>query len=380
MKLPDYVTINIPFVASDERAKLIWWTSWYSKLCAHRLLNDVKSNPELPNYSQTSFLQFARKRCNDILPNRRYIDGIATLIHSSLRSARKLGVNIQELELDSWLLFQSEAEKEKYGNLNIRLTSIEKAEILTFDKEKYPQKITVNIHIPKGYKMLVNVLLQNSKKKEIGYPARVVIKEYNAYSDRLYLYLKLQIMVPYTLYKEVMKKHDKPLSNLIAGIDVNTDRLNLAIINSKGVLKNKKTFWFDDTLARGYKKERAWSKINEEIHRLLDYAYSKGVSTIVLENPNVVGYLRYYWIKTGERKSRNYNFKVSMFRNRVIERIIYKAPLYSINVVYASPKGTTHSKEHDEIMKEKGLDRHSASAYLIALKYLKVPYRKDLYF
>ena len=170
-----------------------------------------------------------------------------------------------------------------------------------------------------------------------------------------------------------MKKHDKPLSILIAGIDVNTDRLNLVIVDSKGVLKNKKTFWFDDIISRGYSKERAWSRINEEIHKLLDYAYSKGVSTIVLENSKVIGYLRYYWIKNGERKSRNYNFKVSMFRSRIIERITYKAPLYSMKVVYVPPKGTTHSKKHDEIMREKGLDRHSASAYLIALKYLQLP-------
>jgi len=229
----------------------------------------------------------------------------------------------------------------------------------------------VNIDIPKGYKKLIEVLLEKSERKEIGYPARVIIKEYNAYSDRLYLYSKLQIMVPYTLYKEVIKRYNRPLSDLIAGIDVNTDRLNLAIIDSEGVLKNKKTFWFDDTISRSYNKERAWSRINEEIHRLLDYAYSKGVSTIVLENPNVVGYLRYYWIKNGKRKSRNYNFKVSMFRNKVIERITYKAPLYSMNITYVSPKGTTHSEEHDEIMREKGLDRHTASAYLIALKYLK---------
>jgi len=371
MELPDYITINIPFSVSDERAKLIWWTSWYSKLCAHRLLSDVKSNTELSNYSQSSFLQLARKRCYDILPNRRYIDGIATLIHSSLRSAKKLGVNIQELELDSWLLFQSEAEKVRYGNLNIRLTTSNKAEILTFDEDKRSQRIMVNINIPKGYKKLIKTLLEKSEKKEIGYPARVVIKEYNAYSNKLYLYCELQIMVPYALYKEVMKRYDKPLSNLIAGIDVNTDRLNLAIIDCEGNLRDKKTFWFDNIISRGYKKERAWSKINEEIHKLLNYAYNNGVSTIVLENPNVVGYLRYYWIKNGERKSKDYNYKVSMFRGRIIERIGYKAPLYSINVIYVSPRGTTHSKEHDEIMREKGLDRRTASAYLIALKYLK---------
>ena len=45
-----------------------------------------------------------------------------------------------------------------------------------------------------------------------------------------------------------------------------------------------------------------------------------------------------------------------------------KAPLYSIRVEYVDPKGTTRSKEHDEVMRKYGLDRHTASAYLIALK------------
>ena len=64
-----------------------------SKLCAHRLLGDVKGDGAFVDLSQANFLKYARRRCYDILPNRRYIDGVATLIHSTLRSARKLGVN-----------------------------------------------------------------------------------------------------------------------------------------------------------------------------------------------------------------------------------------------------------------------------------------------
>ena len=33
-----------------------------------------------------------------------------------------------------------------------------------------------------------------------------------------------------------------------------------------------------------------------------------------------------------------------------------------------NPKGTTNSEEHEKVMREKGFDRHTASAYLIALK------------
>jgi len=37
-------------------------------------------------------------------------------------------------------------------------------------------------------------------------------------------------------------------------------------------------------------------------------------------------------------------------------------------VKFVNPKGTTSSREHDEVMKRYGLDRHTASAYLVALR------------
>ena len=37
-------------------------------------------------------------------------------------------------------------------------------------------------------------------------------------------------------------------------------------------------------------------------------------------------------------------------------------------VKYVDPKGTTNSRGHAEVMKKDRLDRHTASAYLIALK------------
>jgi hypothetical protein len=51
--------------------------------------------------------------------------------------------------------------------------------------------------------------------------------------------------------------------------------------------------------------------------------------------------------------------------------IALKAPLYGIDVKYIDPEGTTNSREHDDAMKRYRLDRHVASAYLIALKGLK---------
>ena len=107
------------------------------------------------------------------------------------------------------------------------------------------------------------------------------------------------------------------------------------------------------------------------IHNMLKYAYHHGVNTLFLENPEVLGYLKILWIRKGKRKNRNYNYRVQIFRSSVVEKIAMKTPLYTINIEYIDPKGTTHSKEHDEIMRKYSLDKHTASAYLIALRGIK---------
>ena len=94
---------------------------------------------------------------------------------------------------------------------------------------------------------------------------------------------------------------------------------------------------------------------------------------LFLENPEVLGKLRLLWVRSGDRRHENYNYRVSVFRSSVIEMIALKAPLYGIEVKYVDPKGTTSSREHDDVMRKYRLDRHTTSAYLIALKGLKQP-------
>lgn len=78
-------------------------------------------------------------------------------------------------------------------------------------------------------------------------------------------------------------------------------------------------------------------------------------------------------VRNGKKLYRNYKRKVTTFRSSAIEMIALKAPLYSIKVGYVDPRGTTNSREHGELLKKHRLDRHTASAYLITLKGLKLP-------
>ena len=47
---------------------------------------------------------------------------------------------------------------------------------------------------------------------------------------------------------------------------------------------------------------------------------------------------------------------------------MWKAPLYALQVLTVNPKGTMYSEDHEYVMRHYGLDRHTASAYLIALR------------
>ena len=368
MKVPRYITIRLPFHVDGNVASGIISTAWLSKVVAHRVLRIVKDNPLYLQLSETRFLKNLRNACYDVLPNRRYVDGVLKLVYSTLRSVQALGIDIRQIELKQWLLFQSDGEPQARGNLDIRLVEPYRVRILTFDYNKASEYVEFDVVLPKGWRKLVEELVERANRKEVGYPARIYVSDYGVGKNGLHVAGEVQIMAPCRLYQEVMKRYDTPRGDLVAGIDVNVERLDVAVVSPSGKLKLVKTFWLDGAVHMGVRRERAWSIIGEVIHKMLKWLYHSGVSTIVLENPEIIGYLRYYWIRNGERRGRKWNWKVSMFRSSIIERISWKAPLYAMEVRYVDPKGTTHSQDHDALMRRYGLDRHTASAYLIALK------------
>jgi len=61
-----------------------------------------------------------------------------------------------------------------------------------------------------------------------------------------------------------------------------------------------------------------------------------------------------------------------IFRSSIIEMIAMKALLYSMEVRYVDPRGSTNSAEHNEAMRRHRLDRHTASAYIVVVKGLEL--------
>ena len=370
MESPKYITITLDFHVNGDYARSILSTAWLSKLVAHRVLGLVKENELLADLSEYRFLKIMRSKCYDILPNRRYADGILKLIHSTLKSTKALKIDIRSVELKQWLLFQSDGERGyAKGNMNIRFIDIQHVRVLTLGYDKKTGYVELKVSTPKGWRKLIEILVNRALSGQIGYPARVMVKDYGIGKHGLHVHGEVQVMVSYSLYLEVMRRYDKPRGSNVAGIDVNVERLDAVVVDEYGNLLSYRTFWLKNATFMGVRRKRSWSLIGEQIHALLKWLYSQGVSVIGLENPEIIGYLRYYWIRNGERRDRKWNWKVSMFRNSIIERMTWKAPLYSMKVIYVDPRNT--SKEGEKVGKKLGLDRHLGSAYIIAKRTLK---------
>jgi hypothetical protein len=87
-----------------------------------------------------------------------------------------------------------------------------------------------------------------------------------------------------------------------------------------------------------------------------------GVNYVVFEDLLLIERRKFTRSKSGNRK-------VSRFAKRqMLIHGVIKALRLGFNVVLVNPKGTTNSEDHDKVMREKGFDRHTASACLIALK------------
>jgi len=71
-------------------------------------------------------------------------------------------------------------------------------------------------------------------------------------------------------------------------------------------------------------------------------------------------------------RSKSGNRKVSGFDNRqLLIHGVIKALRLGFNVVLVNPKGTINFEDHDRILRKKGFDRHTSSAYLRGLEVIK---------
>jgi len=177
-------------------------------------------------------------------------------------------------------------------------------------------------------------------------------------------YPMIHLQIPLWLY---LKYFSSPKPNgygLIAGFDLNSDRLNVVVINKDGKVVAKKTWWYSEVVSHGFPKEKARALRLNALSESLNSLSRIGVDYVVFEDLFLVKKRKF-------TRSRSGNRKITRFaKKQLLIHGVIKALRLGFNVILVNPKGTTNSEEHEKVMREKGFDRHIASAYLIVLKCL----------
>jgi len=240
----DYLTLRFPFDVDGDVAKELLSTAWLFKIATHRVLSLVKQQQVLPG-TKIGWINTFRGIAYGVVPNRRYADGAVTLVMGVYESCRALGIDFGGVELSNWLMFQqSELE---YPSRSITLKLNYEFHITTIRFDGAVGRVVVKPTIPRSYEKLLGAITT----KRVGYMGRVVIDGVGARNNQLWVHGEVQVTIPMDVYYEHMARHKKNSGKLIGGVDVNTDRINLAIVNENGELIDHKTFWFSETSRKG---------------------------------------------------------------------------------------------------------------------------------
>ncbi len=235
------------------------------------------------------------------------------------------------------------------GNRNIRLLSTSELQV------NIPWKgwVKFKVVFGKRYIPLVKELVEKALSKKLSYTAKIVFRNGKVY---------LHVTAPIELYLKYFSK-GRAKGKLIAGFDLNSDRINMVIADGLGIIRDAKTEWFPEVTSHGFPRNKANILRLQALAKLQDYAYHHGVSIVLFEDLYRVKKRRY-------TRSRKANRKITRFpKRKLLEHGISMAMKYEFKVYLVNPSYT--SKVGEKLGKELGLDKHTASAYALIVKTLQ---------
>lgn len=150
----------------------------------------------------------------------------------------------------------------------------------------------------------------------------------------------VHVQVPVCLYLKYFSEQRVVGYGYVAGFDLNSDRLNLVVINDNKSVLYKRTFWFSDVVSHGYPVERAKNERLGGISEALKFASSVGVDYVVFEDLFTIKRRRFVRGRSGNRR-------ISRFAKR---ELLYHGVVRSLrmgfNVVIVNASGTSSSFLH----------------------------------
>jgi len=290
-----------------------------------------------------------KRRLTGILSNAWYA--------SSAIKVAKLYKEQPRIKLRKPLLYSVGAKHEK-GNRNNRLASTSEVLIKIPHADGKHEWIRGNVKIGKKYLPLVQELIDENHSYGAGIAIKLRSKNEDwkkVFRKRMYLYLNIPVELYIKYFTKKARVH--PDSKLFAGFDFNVDRINMIIIDQYGRLRDIKNIHFPEVV--NYDKNKSRTIRQEAPSKLVTYAVSHGVRCFVVEDLNkpqrIKGKVRKWAIK-------EYLLQMEMLARKVNGVLIKVNPAYT-------------SVDAIGIALARGLDIHTASAYLIALRGIK---RHDL--
>ena len=232
-----FVTINGKVVFEDKD-KVVRIARAYSQVVksAIKPLFDGKSVDELT------------KEFYNILPNYVYLE-------TALKQAKTITDGLLEREEERHEIiharirkfwFASRGNKSDKGNRNVKFHVL-KDHVEIKVKDPWGKWVFGKAYFGKEYLPLLSELEELSRRKEEGYGAVISFKDYPM----------IHLQIPLWLYLKHFSS-PKPVGyGLIAGFDLNSDRLNVVVISKDGEIIANKTWRYSDVTRPGFPKGKA---------------------------------------------------------------------------------------------------------------------------
>jgi len=301
-------------------------------------------------------MKVATKKLYSLIPNYVYLESAYKHAKLVVEGCRFNNGNPRHVHIKK-LFIVSRGNKWDKGNRNIKvIPRHDYFEVLI----KYPwggSWTKCRVFFGEKYIPLLRELVELSEKRIEGYGARIVFRNRR---------LELHLSVPLSLYLKYFSLPKRRGYELVAGIDLNSDRINMVVIDPNARIITMKTAWFPEVTLHGFPRDRARDIRLKKLKKLLSYARRIGVDYVVFENLFVVK-------KRGKAPSPSGNRRITRFaKKQLLQHGLLMVLKFGLTPILVDPRGTTHSREHREVMRKRGLDRHMASAYIIAFKGLKI--------
>jgi len=269
-------------------------------------------------------------------------------------------LNQQRLDLKKPQLYSVGKGCEK-GNRNIRLVSVDKVLIKIPHADGRHEWVECKVKFNSRHIPIVEELIKLAEI-DTPYSASVVLRKQRYY---LHLHIPLDLYANYIAKVKVSTK-----AHLIAGFDVNPDRVCMVIVDFNGQIRDVKTKHFPEVTLAGFPRNKAKDLRLKALSELIDYACYHNVKYFIFE--------RIRKIPKKKMRTRSTSRKVSKFAYaellRHAEIMVEKRNgiFIQINPAYASIDAIPLSRKL-------GLDVHTTSAYLLALRYLSLRTTINIY-